>query len=112
MVDPKAGEGAAGAVDFGFLEGFAAGDRTVISEVLELFVAQAQRLSPSLHSAAPGWRDAVHTLKGSARGIGAQALGELCARAEAEGEGGLPAVLAALDAAVADIAAYRARTEG
>ena len=112
MVDPKAGEDASGAVDFGFLEGFAAGDRTVISEVLELFVAQAQRLAPSLDAAAAGWRDAAHTLKGSARGIGAQALGEACARAEAEGEGGLPAVRTALAAAVADIAAYRARTEG
>jgi HPt (histidine-containing phosphotransfer) domain-containing protein len=112
VADPKAGEGAAGAVDFTFLEGFAAGDRKVVSEVLALFVGQAQRLSPSLDGAAPGWRDVVHTLKGSARGIGAHALGEACARAEAEGEGGLPAVCAALDAAVADIAAYRGRTEG
>ena len=42
-----------------------------------------------------------------ARGVGAHALGEACARAEAEGPGLLPDVHAALDAALFDIAAYR-----
>ena len=57
----------------------------------------------------PRWRDVAHTIKGAARGIGANALGEVCARAEAQGEGNLPAVREALQAAVADIEGYLAR---
>jgi hypothetical protein len=41
--------------------------------------------------------------------VGANALGDICAAAEAEGPTGLAAVRAALEAAVADIAAYQAR---
>jgi HPt (histidine-containing phosphotransfer) domain-containing protein len=96
-------------VDFGYLESFAAGDRQVISEVLALFRQQAQLWAGSLSATDPGWRDVVHTIKGAARGVGANALGDACARAEAEGEGELPAVRAALEAAVAEIAAYQAR---
>jgi HPt (histidine-containing phosphotransfer) domain-containing protein len=98
-----------GTVDFGYLEGFAAGDRQVVSEVLGLFQQQAQAWTGSLDAADPGWRDLVHTIKGSARGIGANLLGDVCARAEAEGPERLPAVRAALEAAIADIAAYQAR---
>lgn len=97
-------------VDFGYLEGFAAGDRQVISEVLALFRQQAEAWSASLDAADPGWRDVVHTIKGAARGVGANGLGDICAAAEAQGPSGLPAVRAALDAAVVDIAAYQART--
>jgi len=99
-----------GAMDFGYLEGFAAGDRQVISEVLALFRQQAEGWSGSLDAADPRWRDVVHTIKGAARGVGATALGDVCEAAEAEGPSGLPAVRTALDAAVADIAAYQART--
>jgi len=97
-------------VDFAYLEGFMAGDRQVVAEVLTLFRQQAQAWAGSLEAGDPAWRDVVHTIKGSARGIGANALGDVCARAEAAGEGDLPAVRAALEAAVADIAAYQART--
>ncbi|HRD45680.1 MAG TPA: Hpt domain-containing protein [Caulobacter sp.] len=96
-----------GAVDFPYLESFAAGDATVIDEVLELFEQQAQLWSPMLESSSEGWRDAVHTVKGAARGVGAHALGLACERAETEGPAGLPDVHAALDAALFDIAAYR-----
>ncbi len=96
-----------GAVDFPYLERFAAGDAAVIDEVLALFEQQAQLWSPLLESTAEGWRDAVHTVKGAARGVGAHALGEACERAEAEGPAALPGVHAALDAALFDIAAYR-----
>jgi len=99
-----------GAVDFGYLESFAAGDRQVISEVLALFRQQAEGWARSLDAADPGWRDVVHTIKGAARGVGANPLGDACAAAEAEGPAGLPAVCAALEAAVADIAAYQARS--
>ena len=98
-----------GEVDFGYLESFAAGDRQVILEVLALFRQQAQAWVASLDAADPNWRDVVHTNKGAARGVGAMRLGDVCAQAEAEGEGGLGAVRTALQAAVDDIAAYQAR---
>ena len=98
-----------GAVDFGYLEDFAAGDRQVISEVLALFQQQAQLWRPSLDAADPGWRDTVHTIKGAARGVGANALGDICAQAEADGPGLLPAVRSALDDTLAEVAAYRGR---
>ena len=102
-------EGAGEAVDFGYLESFAAGDRRVVDEVLELFLGQAAQWAPKLSDEAPGWRDVVHTIKGAGRGIGAVALGDACAEAEVEGEAMLPRVRQALDEAVAAIEAYRAR---
>lgn len=95
-----------GAVDFAYLEGFAAGDEAMIEEVLALFREQASLWSPMLDPGAEGWRDAAHTVKGAARGVGAFALGDACERAEAVGPAGLAAVHDALDAALMDIAAY------
>jgi HPt (histidine-containing phosphotransfer) domain-containing protein len=97
-----------GVVDFAYLESFAAGDKTVVLEVLSLFRQQAEAWSRGLDPADPGWRDVVHTIKGAARGVGANSLGDICAKAEIDGESGLPAVKAALDVAVADITAYLA----
>ncbi|HEX3364653.1 Hpt domain-containing protein [Phenylobacterium sp.] len=102
-------QGSDGAVDFAYLEDFAAGDRQVVREVLTLFRQQAQLWAGSLDAADPGWRDVAHTIKGAARGVGAVALGDACARAEAEGEGALGEVRGALDAAVAEIGGYLAR---
>ncbi len=94
-----------GAVDFAYLEGFAMGDQTVIEEVLALFREQAALWTPMLDPGHPGWRDAVHTVKGAARGVGANALGEVCQRAE-DGQASLDEVKTALDTALLDIAAY------
>jgi HPt (histidine-containing phosphotransfer) domain-containing protein len=99
-----------GAVDFGYLEDFAAGDRQVISEVLMMFQQQALACVAALDGANPGWRDVVHTIKGSARGIGANVLGEVCANAEIQGVTEIALVRASLAATVADIAAYQARS--
>jgi hypothetical protein len=99
-----------GTVDFGYLEGFAAGDRQVVGEVLKLFQQQADLWAGPLLTAGAGWRDVVHTVKGAARGVGANTLGDACAQAEAEGPEGLPAVRAALAAALADIEAYLAQS--
>jgi len=96
-----------GAVDFPYLEGFCAGDAAVIEEVLNLFREQAALWARMLSADNAGWRDAVHTLKGAARGIGAFDLGAVCERAELEGAGVLPSVHAALDAALMDVAAYQ-----
>lgn len=96
-----------GAVDFAYLERFALGDTGVIEEVLSLFHQQAAIWAPMLDGASEGWRDALHTLKGAARGVGAFSLGDACERAEAAGPGALPQVHTALDAALFDVAAYR-----
>lgn len=95
-----------GAVDFAYLEGFAAGDDALIDEVLVIFREQARLWSPMLDEASEGWRDSVHTIKGAARGVGAFALGDACERCEAEGASGLAAVREALDVALMDVAAY------
>ena len=95
-----------GAVDFSYLEGFASGDDNLIDEVLALFREQSAIWGSMLKPDHEGWRDAVHTLKGAARGVGASALGDQCEICEAAGTGKLSAVCEALDAALADIAAY------
>ena len=97
-----------GAVDFAYLEGFVAGDIAVVLEVLALFRQQAEIWAETLDGETEGWRDVAHTIKGSARGVGAHALGDAAGRAERGTPADLPAVKAALDAAVADIAAYEA----
>ena len=95
-----------GAVDFTVLEAMTGGMDDVTDEVLGLFVEQARMWSAMLDASSEGWRDAVHTIKGAARGIGAFHLGDACALAEAEGPGGLDAVRNAMDAALGDVAAY------
>ena len=95
-----------GVVDFAYLETFAAGDDDVIDEVLALFREQSAIWGAMLDPAHEGWRDAVHTLKGASRGVGAFQLGDQCEACEAAGAVGLGDVRYALDEALADIAAY------
>src|SRR5262245_60155904 len=104
-----------GAVDFSYLEQYAGGDASLVEEVLGLFREQVQiwlrLLDPGAEDEA--WRDAAHSLKGSALGIGAFALAEQCAAAE-QAKGAdlgertvlVEHVRTAMDAALADIAAY------
>lgn len=105
-----------GAIDFQRLEAYAADDAQVVEEVLALFVEQAEvwarLLDPS--AGAAGFRDAAHTLKGAALGLGADALAAACGAAEAGAQAsvGERTVLAAhvrdaLAAALSDVAAYR-----
>ena len=100
-----------GAVDFGVLEGMTGGDDAIGEEVLGLFAQQAAMWSPMLDVREDGWRDAVHTLWGASAGIGAGALAEACGAAEAAEKAEAPPLLDrvrdALDAALADVAAYR-----
>ena len=95
-----------GAVDFAYLERFAAGDAGVVEEVLSLFREQATLWGPMLEPGAAGWRDAAHTVKGMARGVGAFALGDACEAAET-GAGSLGAVRMELERALSDVAAYQ-----
>jgi HPt (histidine-containing phosphotransfer) domain-containing protein len=100
-----------GAVDFSILEGFAAGDQTVIEDVLNLFREQAQIWAPLLDVTSEAWRDAAHTVKGAAAGIGAVELSKLCGEAERVSEElaqpALERVHDALDRALSDVAAYQ-----
>ena len=82
-------------------------DAALQREIIGLFQGQAAAWTKALDPAAPdpAWRDAAHTLKGSARGIGFWALAEACERAEAAQGGDIaPALrelLGALNAALA-----------
>ena len=101
-----------GAVDFAYLETYCAGDMNLVDEVLGLFREQAAIWSPLMDPNNPtdGWRDAVHTLKGAARGVGAVELGRLCEAAEAAEHNAIPGRLGEvhgeLDRVLADVAAY------
>ncbi|WP_426042418.1 Hpt domain-containing protein [Brevundimonas sp. TWP2-3-4b1] len=100
-----------GAVDFSVLDRTTGGDDGVAQEVLGLFVQQAEMWSPMLDTRIEGWRDAVHTIRGAAAGIGAGALAEVCAQAETAEREVAPArldhVRDALNATLADVAAWR-----
>jgi HPt (histidine-containing phosphotransfer) domain-containing protein len=78
-----------------------AGDRTLQNEILGLFRAQANGWDLAL-SAGEGWREAVHTLKGSARGIGLTALAQACEAAEAAPDAERAAALSQLRAALSE----------
>jgi len=104
-----------GAVDFAHLERYAGHDQALVDEVLSLFREQATLWLRLLDPAVAGeaWRDAAHSLKGSALGVGAFALADECEFAErASGEGEVERTMAlsrvrdALDLALADVAAY------
>ena len=100
------------AVDFDYLESFAAGDMQVVTEVLALFQGQADLWRPGLTAPDAGFRDLVHTIKGASRGIGANALGDVADRAERGDPSMADEVLAALDEAMAEIEGYLTRIGG
>lgn len=76
-----------------------AGDSALQREVAGLFRDQVAGWEAALAEGGD-WRTAAHTLKGSARGIGLAKLAAACEAAEAEGEGALPQVRAALNEAL------------
>jgi HPt (histidine-containing phosphotransfer) domain-containing protein len=100
-----------GAVDFSVLDRTTGCDDGVAEEVLGLFVQQAGMWSPMLDVRQEGWRDAVHTIRGAAAGIGAGTLAAVCQQAEGADRAVAPVKLDqvrdALDAALADVAAWR-----
>jgi HPt (histidine-containing phosphotransfer) domain-containing protein len=100
-----------GAVDFNVLERMTGGDDAITDEVLGLFGQQAALWSPMLDVREEGWRDAVHTIRGAASGIGADALAQACQAAEAADKVDAPPLLDrvrdALGVASSDVAAYR-----
>lgn len=78
-------DGAERPLDLVHLAKYTLGDRGLESELLGLFRAQASIYVARLEEVATGgeWKDAAHSLKGSARGLGAWALGDLAETAEA-----------------------------
>lgn len=75
---------AARPVDYDHLRNQAAGNVSVMREVLELFVTHCEQVLTELENAqdAKTWQQWTHTLKGSARGIGAFAVADAAAEAE------------------------------
>lgn len=71
-------------VDYSHLETQAAGDLGVMREVLSLFVTHSEQVIEELERTddARTWKQWAHTLKGSARGVGAFAMAEAAAAAE------------------------------
>ena len=100
-----------GAVDFDVLERMTGGEDSITDEVLGLFGQQATMWSPMLDVREEGWRDAVHTIRGAAAGIGADALAQACQAAEAADRASAPPLLDRvrdqLEIALGDVAAYR-----
>jgi len=72
-----------GPIDFEHLSRMTLGDPALECEVLMMFVAQSARLLDQITALPPDAASLAHTLKGSARAIGAFAVSEAAARLEA-----------------------------
>lgn len=98
--------GAGRPVDLVHLSRFTLGDEKLEREILQLFRVQARLYLERLEQArdALHWRQAAHTIKGSAKGIGAWAVASAAQRAEelpkAPGGKGATAAVRDLKAAV------------
>lgn len=96
-------------VDLGHLDRYTGGSQALNEEILRLFETQCRELLARLELLAGGsdaktWHEATHTLKGAARGVGAFALADAAAEAEAAN----PADAATAQAVIARV---RARSE-
>lgn len=95
-------------VDFDHLQRFTMGNRSLEREVLSLFRTQSHACIDRLKTAADDrdWREAAHTLKGAAAGIGAWAVHDASGKAEKlQGDERLrdgAAAIGLLEAAVGD----------
>jgi len=73
------------AFDASFLDIYTGGDREIRDQVLRLFLTQAELLLDRLREAQGdqrAWHEAAHSLKGCARGVGANGLADLAREAE------------------------------
>ena len=92
------------------------GDAALEAELFSLLRGQIEACGARLEAAgddAGAWRDAAHTLKGAARGVGAMALADACEAAEdkPQDEEALAAIRAAADAAMAAMEQAASSTE-
>ena len=88
-------------VDIGHFHAMTGGDGELQAEIIGLFRQQAEIWARLLIPDAPvqTWKDAAHTLKGSARGLGLWPLAQACADAEllaSSGQKDGPAIAAGL----------------
>ena len=104
-----------GAIDFAYLESYTGGDLAIVTEVFDIFEEQAALWLRLLTPDAPAgsWRDAAHTMKGAALGIGANDLAQACAHAETDAANLatraalMDGVVTTLNSVLGDIAAWR-----
>lgn len=95
-------------LDLQHLRRYTMDSRDLERELIGLFMGQLPSLIEQLRAAAvaPDWKMVTHTLKGSARVIGASAIGAVAAELESEGLAGDAQrrlqLIAQLDSAVAD----------
>lgn len=89
----SAPKGAVRPLDHAHLARYTLGDRSLELEILDLFLGETPRTLRCLEELAlaaavdaKAWHAACHTLKGSARAVGAFELGALAEAAEKEGE--------------------------
>ena len=102
-------EHASGSIDHVHLERMTLGDRSLEREVLEIFVRQTALTLQRIVGAGPArTAAAAHTLKGSARGIGAWRVAEAAERLEQAATGVADA--AAMLAAIAELEAASIET--
>lgn len=112
---PGGGSGATDPIDRAHLARYTLGQADLEREILGLFVRQLPLTLESLRFAATDrdWQVAAHTLKGSARAVGAWKVAQLAQSAERlptlVGVGERDAVLDAIDAAVAEVEVYMAQ---
>lgn len=97
-------------LDLDHLDRYVAGDAALRDEVLSIFEDQAAMWLRTLDPRADdqAWRDAAHSLKGAARGVGAWEVGHACEQAEkmvgdARDEGARQAKQAEIESHVTDV---------
>lgn len=78
------GSASEGAIDRDYLARFTLGNAALEREVLELFASQLPVYIRQLKDAqtSTAWREAVHTIKGSAAAVGARRLSNIARMAE------------------------------
>lgn len=104
--------GGASPIDREHLAKYTLGDKAVEEEVLQLFASQALQQFEKLKSAdtEKSWREAAHTIKGSARGVGAWKVAEQAEALEKLDEqaipGGNEAELSKLEKHITEVIEY------
>ena len=97
-------------IDFDYLRRFTRGDAALETEVLELFRQHARATVGQLAASSSDdeWRIASHTLKGSARAVGAWSVAAAAEHAESAGAGyeQRPAAVAGIKRALDAVCAF------
>lgn len=104
---------AARPIDLAYLRRYTLGDASLEREVLDLFCDHAPVVLAWLKSASSekAWREAAHTLKGSALSVGAWEVAREAERAEAASFKGAEEILAAIQAAIEDVRDFLAASQ-